>query len=71
MTRDEQLQFVHAMTDRVKAKVSGYILTNRIPPDWTGNQLRKFMADEMNIQKDVLSASELRNYNNEIIIRSL
>jgi hypothetical protein len=71
MTRDEQLQFVHALTDRVKDKVSGYILTNRIPPDWTGNQLRKFMADEMNIHKGVLSASELRNYNNEIIIRSL
>ena len=31
MTRDEQLQFVHAYLDRVKAKVSGYILTNRIP----------------------------------------
>jgi hypothetical protein len=71
MTRDEQLQFVHAMTDKVKAKVSGYILTNRIPPDWTGPELRKFMADEMNIQKGVLSASELRNYNNEILIRSL
>ena len=71
MTRDEQLNFVHMMCERVKIKVSGYILTNRIPEDWKGNELRKFMADEMNIQKGALSASETRNYNNELIVRNL
>ena len=71
MTRDEQLQFVHAYLDRVKAKVSGYILTNRIPEDWRGPELRKFMADEIGIQPGVLTQSEERRNNNTIIVGGL
>ena len=71
MTRDEQLNFVHMMCERVKIKVSGYILTNRIPEDWKGNELRKFMADEIGIQPGVLTQSETRRYNNTIIVENL
>lgn len=47
MTRDEQLAFVHTALERVKAKVSGYILINLIPEDWKDEELHKFLADEM------------------------
>lgn len=50
VTRDEQLAFVHIELERVKAKVSTYILINRIPEDWKGAELRQFLADEMALQ---------------------
>jgi hypothetical protein len=49
MTKDEQLAFVAKELDRVKTKVSGYILIDKIPEAWTPQQLQQFIVDEMNI----------------------
>jgi hypothetical protein len=49
MTKDQQLAFVAKELDRVKSKVSGYILIDKIPETWTPMQLWQFMVDEMNI----------------------
>jgi len=51
MTKDEQLRFVAKELDRVKTKVSGYILIDKIPETWTPQQLVLFMADELNLMR--------------------
>jgi len=49
MDKDAQLEFVARELDRVKTKVSGYILIGKIPETWTPQQLQQFMVDEMNL----------------------
>lgn len=67
MTREEQKQFVEALTSALARKISALIENGDIPQNWDGIELRQYVADEV-VWKGTLKGKRLREYRNAITI---
>lgn len=68
-----QTQFVETLIESVRREVTRNILQGRIPADWDGIELRKYIADKFNdcVCNDLIKGKRLREYRNIIAISNL
>jgi hypothetical protein len=66
MTRTEQIQFVLELSATITREVVGKLRNNKIPPDWDGYELRRYISDKFAAAQFKMDKSRTRKYNNVI-----
>lgn len=73
MNRQEKIEFVKELVQRVESQICDKINHGKVPEDWTCTHLRLYVVDKFVSLTPVLleSRSFLKKYNNDILINDL
>ena len=73
MKRQEQIEFVKELIQRVESQICDKITNGKVPEDWICTHLRLYVVDKFVNQTPILleSRSFLKKYNNDILINDL
>jgi len=73
MNRQEQIEFVKELIQRVESQICDKIEHGKVPEDWTCTHLRQYVVDKFANQTPILPESKyfLNKYNNDILINDL
>ena len=71
MGKADQIRFVTELCDSIRCGVVDGIARGKVPPHWTGRQLRRLLADRFKLATVKLTRQQVREYNNEILIHNL
>ena len=76
MTREQQKTFVDELVENIKAEILDGIEQERLPEDWDGHELRRYLADRfelcvMGLPMRDKRSSRYRQYKNAVLVRGL
>lgn len=71
MTKNDQINFVKAITQSIQDKIVQQIEDNKIPESWNGIELRWLLAENFNRATSQYNKGLKRKYNNTVIVNDL
>lgn len=71
MTKTEQLNFIYALIDNVRADILAR--SSSFPEDWDGVELRQYIADKFTevCFGSLMTKQRKREYNNTVLVNNL
>jgi hypothetical protein len=69
MTKREQKKFVNELCKHIAKEINKKIDEDKIPDNWDGWELRKYVADSSNFFH--MSKKRMRDYKNTLIVNGL
>lgn len=70
-TREKKVEFITALMDYVRTGLLSSM--DRVPAEWDGHELRKWLADAFasQVYKPAMKGKRLKAYNNAVIVNNL
>ena len=71
----EKVKFVNDLCNSIRDQVIDQILVGRIPEEWNGHELRRFLSEKFdevaNVSSAFITGKRLKDYKNTVIINNL
>jgi hypothetical protein len=70
LSKEEKKQFIQEFIGRVQESLLSKL--DRVPEEWDGYELREWIADTFDFERQgMMSAKRRKDYKNEVIVRNL